>query len=74
MAQNSQRYPNASQFIYIGDNPAKDFYWPRRLGWRTFGLRDMVKISINKQVISSGTHAEIWIDDLSEIISLIAKY
>ncbi len=69
------RYPNASQFIYIGDNPAKDFYWPRRLGWRTFGLRDHGK-NIHKQTgdFPPGHMPEIWIDDLSEIISLITKY
>lgn len=28
-------FPEASQFIYIGDNPAKDFKMPRMLGWKT---------------------------------------
>lgn len=27
-------------WVYIGDNVAKDFYWPRRLGWTTIMLSD----------------------------------
>ncbi len=27
-------------WIYIGDNPVKDFYWPNRLGWQTFMVVD----------------------------------
>lgn len=35
-----QRHPlAASEFIYIGDNPAKDFLAPRRLGWRSLRIR-----------------------------------
>lgn len=29
-----------SGWCYIGDNLAKDFYWPRRLGWDTFMVTD----------------------------------
>jgi|GEM_PF-2129001 len=32
-------YPEASRFIYIGDNPAKDFDMPAMLGWDTYCLR-----------------------------------
>ena len=28
------------QYIYVGDNPAKDFAWPNRLGWLTVMLRE----------------------------------
>lgn len=31
-------YPEASGFIYVGDNPAKDFRQPNLLGWRTVML------------------------------------
>ena len=27
-------------FIYVGDNPMKDFLWPNRLGWTTIQLND----------------------------------
>lgn len=29
-----------SRFIYVGDNPMKDFLWPNRLGWVTIQLLD----------------------------------
>lgn len=29
------RYAEENQKYYIGDNPAKDFYWPNKLGWTT---------------------------------------
>lgn len=28
------------QYTYVGDNPAKDFAWPNRLGWLTVMLRE----------------------------------
>ncbi len=33
-------YPEASRFIYVGDNPAKDFYWPNLIGWTTVCVLD----------------------------------
>lgn len=32
------RNPGKSRFIYIGDNPAKDFVHPHSLGWQTYCL------------------------------------
>ena len=32
-------YPEASRFVYVGDNPAKDFDTPAMLGWDTYCLR-----------------------------------
>lgn len=31
-------YPEAKRFIYVGDNPAKDFEWPELLGWECYCL------------------------------------
>ena len=33
------KYPDC-QYIYVGDNPAKDFLVPNRLGWLTVCLKD----------------------------------
>ena len=33
-------YPGATRFIYVGDNPAKDFIAPNLLGWMTVMVRD----------------------------------
>lgn len=30
-----RRYPEASRFIYVGDNASKDFFMPNLLGWTT---------------------------------------
>ena len=35
-----QRHPEVERFVYVGDNPAKDFITPNRLGWTTVCLRD----------------------------------
>lgn len=34
-----KKYPE-SKYVYIGDNPAKDFYAPNKLGWMTVCLLD----------------------------------
>lgn len=34
-----RKYAGASEFHYIGDNPAKDIYHPSRLGWHTHLVR-----------------------------------
>ncbi len=35
-----ERHPEAERFVYVGDNPAKDFIAPNRLGWNTICLLD----------------------------------
>lgn len=35
-----QAHPAQSRFFYVGDNPAKDFIAPNRLGWTTVMVRD----------------------------------
>lgn len=34
------RYPECHKFVYVGDNPQKDFVAPNRLGWQTICLED----------------------------------
>ena len=34
------RHPDCKDWTYVGDNVAKDFKWPNRLGWNTVMLRD----------------------------------
>ena len=38
-ADTLQIYQAYRREIYVGDNPAKDFVTPRRLGWQTVRLR-----------------------------------
>lgn len=34
------RFPERKRFIYVGDNPKKDFVAPNQLGWRTICLKN----------------------------------
>ena len=44
-----ERYPTAEEYVYIGDNPMKDFEVANRLGWTTVMLRDTSGINIHPQ-------------------------
>lgn len=46
-----KRYPGCSDFLYVGDNPDKDFIAPNILGWETICLRDDGR-NIHKQDFS----------------------
>ncbi len=35
-----EHYPQSTQFVYVGDNPLKDFITPNMLGWKTICLLD----------------------------------
>lgn len=55
------QYPGIDNFIYVGDNPQKDFITPNRLGWKTVGLLDDGH-NIHKQVVVDVENApQIWI-------------
>lgn len=44
-------FPERKYFIYVGDNPAKDFIAPNKLGWDTYCLKQN-KRNIHEQVFS----------------------
>lgn len=61
------------QFVYVGDNPAKDFYWPNRLGWQTVMLLDTTHRNIHPQIVEgamAGSQASRTITTLSELIDV----
>lgn len=63
----------ASSYIYIGDNPQKDFKAPNELGWSTVGIFGN-EHNIHSQVcdgLSDAYRPEIWFDDLNQIRDLI---
>lgn len=31
----AQLFPHEKSFVYVADNPSKDFYWPNMLGWES---------------------------------------
>lgn len=70
------RYPNASAFAYIGDNPAKDFRRPAMMGWLTVGLRDSGH-NIHPQDPPEAFMPEKWIDSpaaLPQVIASMARH
>ena len=44
-----RRNPEEDSFVYVGDNPEKDFLWPNRLGWQTVMLLDIDNTNIHPQ-------------------------
>ena len=66
------RNPDESCFVYIGDNPAKDFRWPNRLGWTTVELKDGLKTNIHSQDIDvpDDYQARYIVDRYDEVIPI----
>lgn len=69
-----RRYPEASGFVYIGDNPAKDFYHPNRLGWLTVMVPDNSD-NVHRHADSLETPylPKIEIKDFSEIPNVLNR-
>lgn len=64
------RYPDCTQFVYVGDNTQKDFLWPKQLGWTTIGIRDNGQ-NIHPQIKRSAMYEpDIWIDDITTLKTL----
>lgn len=58
---------------YIGDNPAKDFYWPNKLGWLSIMLNDSGH-NLHPQMLSdtkSEFQPQKTIDSLSQLIDIL---
>jgi len=65
-----QRYPEHS-FVYVGDNPKKDFIIPNHLGWQTIMLKDDGR-NIHKQVLAPMEHLpQVSISDFEELLDFI---
>lgn len=63
----------ATKYIYVGDNPKKDFKAPNDLGWSTIGLKDNGR-NIHSQCLDGFTSdylPDVWIDELEEIVNHI---
>lgn len=65
-----QRHPRLSTFIYVGDNPAKDFAPAIAHGWQTIMLKATPQ-NIHPQ--SVGTPANLTISNLSDLLPLFAR-
>ena len=63
------KFPSADQYIYIGDNPKKDFITPNRLGWTTIGILDSGQ-NIHSQDVCIGNEylPQRWVKSFTDII------
>lgn len=67
-------FSDITEFLYVADNPAKDFSAPNELGWMTFMLLDK-GFNIHKQNdgLSDSLKAKTTIKYLTEILSYLGK-
>lgn len=64
----------AENYVYIGDNPKKDFIAPNKLGWQTIGLKGGGG-NIHSQEVKGLPLRNLpnnWVGDISEVVDLIA--
>lgn len=68
-----EKHPNC-HYVYIGDNPAKDFFAPNKLGWDTICLLDDGR-NIHKQDFSLGSDflPKYKIKCITELLDIIKK-
>jgi putative hydrolase of the HAD superfamily len=56
---------------YVGDNPAKDFIGPRKLGWLTIRLRQPEQLYWRLEAASESREPDTEIGSLAELPNLI---
>lgn len=58
----------AEHFVYVGDNPAKDFITPNQLGWKSVGLKDKGRNIYPQDYLDNSVFAPIqWVDQLWDV-------
>lgn len=63
----------ADRYVYIADNPKKDFLAPNSLGWQTLGLRGLEN-NVHAQTcdgLDIKYHPQDWVEQPSEIFKLL---
>lgn len=62
-------WPEHRHFVYIADNPRKDFIAPNALGWLTIGVRHALSgIHAQVQPEDMAARPAFWVDSLSELV------
>jgi len=64
----------SQSYVYVGDNPKKDFVTPNALGWFTVGILDNGR-NIHSQDLSGldeSYYPDVWLNSLLEIRGLIS--
>lgn len=69
------READVKKWVYVGDNPAKDFRWPNQMGWISVMRRDAQGTNVHSQDILPGLDPifcpQITIDKLNELKSCL---
>ncbi len=58
-------------YVYIADNPLKDFAGPRRLGWMTLHVRRPGGVYADKAAPEEGFEADVQVEDLYQAARLL---
>lgn len=59
----------SDHYVYVADNPVKDFVAPRLLGWGTIGVAGQPDRVHPQPLTSPATHApDLWIEDVSRLL------
>jgi putative hydrolase of the HAD superfamily len=61
------------RYIYVGDNPSKDFHHPNLMGWDTYMLADVNHVNIHTQDLSkydSDYHPQHVITDITKLLTI----
>ncbi len=69
-----RQYPH-HQYLYVGDNPKKDFVTPNKLGWMTYGLRNRGN-NVHPQLDKANQRIympQLWLNKLSELIPRVSR-
>lgn len=69
-------HPDETNWVYIGDNPAKDFHWPNVFGWTTIEIANPPRLCIHPQTIEV---EELWkprhiVDELPKALAYIMEF
>jgi putative hydrolase of the HAD superfamily len=61
----------ASAYLYVADNPAKDFVAPRALGWRTVGVIGQAsRVHALDEALPSTYQPDFWIPNVAELFNI----
>ena len=67
----TDKYPEISEYIYVGDNTNKDFITPNKLGWKTICIEDN-GLNIHKQVLQTNNeYNSIYKVTFSTLLSIL---
>lgn len=65
-----QKYPEHS-FVYVGDNPKKDFIVPNHLGWQSVMLKDDGRNIHKQEAVPMDNLPQITITNIEELLDFI---